>query len=120
MPEKPRAPRRREDVKLTVLGRVESKSETVLLDKTQSERVIRKAVSDAIERALPLLMKRLLERAAPIVTAAQLAHMLGVSARTITERYVRDGMPCVRLSGKRQPPVFVLEDVVVWLRERAG
>ncbi len=100
---------------MTVLGKV-GKGQTVLLDKTQSERVIRKA----IERTLPLVVERLMERAAPIMTAAQLADMLGVTARTVTERYVRDGMPCVRLSGKRQPPVFVLEDVVAWLREQSG
>lgn len=113
-------PRRREEVKLTVLGKVQSKSQTVLLSASASERVIGRAVGEAVERVVPRVLERLPERVAPVVTLGQVAAMLGVTPRTVTERYVKAGLPCCRPGGKRQPPVFVLEDVVGWLRERSG
>ena len=120
MPETPRSPRRRKDVKLTLLGRVQDKSRTVLLGENESERAIRKGVDDAIERTLPRVLDRMTKQATPILTLARLAEMLGVKPRTVTEGYVKAGMPCCRPGGKRQPPVFVLEDVIAWLREQTG
>ena len=51
-----------------------------------------------------------------ILTAHRLADLLGVTARTVTERTVKRGLPHVRLAWNG-PPLFLLEDVIAWLRK---
>ena len=66
-------------------------------------------VRDALRDVLPEILARAHREEPSILTVARLADMLGVTPRTVTERYVKEGMPCYRPGGKRQPPVFIFE-----------
>ena len=95
---------------------------TLLLQSDAARREIGQAAREAIERAMDehgedvRKLYALLADQRGILTLARTADLLGVTERTVTERYVKRGMPCVRLSAKGSP-LFLLEDVVNWLRE---
>ena len=88
--------------------------------------VARREIRSAIREELDVAMRdyagsvrdlcELLSGQRGVLTLARCADMLGVNARTVTETYVkRKGLPCVRLA-RNSSPLFLLEDVVVWLR----
>ena len=94
----------------------------LLLQGEAARREIRQSVDEAVRRAMAehggtaRQLYELLADQRAILTARRLADLLGVSARTVTERYVKRGLPHVRLA-TNGPPLFLLEDVIAWLRE---
>ena len=95
---------------------------TLLLQSEAAQREIGRATREAVARAMSehgadvRRLYALLADQRGILTAHRVADLLGVSVRTVTERYVKRGLPCVRLA-TNGPPLFLLEDVVVWLRQ---
>ena len=95
---------------------------TLLLQSEAAQREIGRAAREAVTAALDehggevRRLYALLSDQRGILTVHRLADLLGVSARTVTERYVKRGLPCVRLAANG-PPLFLLDDVVVWLRQ---
>ena len=95
---------------------------TLLLQSEAAERELSRAARTAIERAMAehgsdvRKLYALLADQRGILTARRLADLLGVTDRTVTERYVKRGLPCVRLAANG-PPLFLMEDVVAWLRQ---
>jgi hypothetical protein len=90
--------------------------------------VARREIRSAIREELDVAMRdyagpvrslyELLAEQRGVLTLARCADLLGVSARTVTESYVaKRGMPCVRL-GRNSGPLFLIEDVVGWLRDQ--
>lgn len=104
----------------------ESPDVTLLIANDAARREIGKATREAVERAMAehgadvrRLYDALVEQRG-VLTLARCADLLGVRPRTVTERYVAElGLPCVRLASN-QPPLFILADVVAWLRSRGG
>ena len=78
------------------------------------DEAVRQAMAEPGGAALELY--KLLADQRGILTATRLADLLGVTARTVTERYVKRGLPHVRLA-TNGPPLLILEDVIAWLRE---
>ncbi len=95
---------------------------TLLLQSEAAERELSRTARSAIERAMAehgsdvRKLYALLADQRGILTARRLADLLGVTDRTVTERYVKRGLPCVRLAANG-PPLFLMEDVVAWLRQ---
>lgn len=95
---------------------------TLLLQGEATHREIRRAVNEAVRQAMvehggaARQVYELLADQRAILTAHRLADLLGVTARTVTERYVKRGLPHVRLA-TNGPPLFILKDVIAWLRE---
>ena len=95
---------------------------TLLLQSDAAQREIGRAARDAVTAAHDehggevRRLYALLTDQRGILTVHRVADLLGVSARTVTERYVKRGLPCVRLA-VNGPPLFLLEDVVAWLRQ---
>lgn len=95
---------------------------TLLLQSEAAEREISRAAREAVHTAMQehgadvRRLYALLADQRGILTVQRLADLLGVTERTVTERYVKRGLPCVRLAANG-PPLFLLEDVVAWLRE---
>jgi hypothetical protein len=95
---------------------------TLLLQSDAAQREIGRAAREAVHTAMKehgADVRRLYELLADqrgILTVHRLADLLGVTERTVTERYVKRGLPCVRLA-VNGPPLFLLEDVVAWLRQ---
>jgi hypothetical protein len=119
-----RPPQRRTDPVVTYLGHAAlshaaGKERTLLVQQSEARAAIRKSVREALRDVLPEVLALTHREEPSILTVARLADLLGVTPRTVTERYVKDGMPCCRPGGKRQPPVFILEDVIAWLRSRS-
>ena len=77
---------------------------TLLLQGEAAHREIRRAVDEAVRQAMAEhggAARRVYELFADqraILTAPRLADLLGVTARTVTERYVKRGLPHVRLA----------------------
>lgn len=94
----------------------------LLLQSDAARREIGQAAREAVERAMNehgadvRKLYALLADQRGILTLARTADLLGVTERTVTERYVKRGMPCVRLASNGSP-LFLLDDVVAWLRE---
>ena len=94
---------------------------TLLLQSDAAQREISKAAREAIARAMNehggevRKLYELLADQRGILTAPRLADLLGVGTRQVTQRYVKRGLPCVRLAANG-PPLFLLEDVIAWLR----
>ena len=94
---------------------------TLLLQSDAAQREISKAAREAIARAMNehggevRKLYELLADQRGILTAPRLADLLGVGTRQVTQRYVKRGLPRVRLAANG-PPLFLLEDVIAWLR----
>lgn len=96
---------------------------TILIQGTDACREIRSAARAEVAAALGELahpiktISDILTDQRGILTLARCADLLGVDKRTVTETYVKKrGLPCIRLA-RNTAPVFLLEDVVCWLRE---
>ena len=95
---------------------------TLLLQGEAARREIRRAVDEAVRHAMAehgvtaRQVYELLADQRAILTAPRLADLLGVSSRTVTERYVKRGLPHARLV-TNGPSLFILDDVTAWLRK---
>ena len=104
---------------VTYLGRVAGKNRTLLMQEREASAVVRKTIRETVEHVLPRAIEQAGVGTPSILTLARLADLLGVKPRTVTETFIRQGLPYVRLS-KGRAPVFVHDDVIAWLRERGA
>lgn len=95
---------------------------TLLLQSEAAQREIGRAAREAVMAVLDehggevRRLYTLLSDQRGVLTVHRLADLLGVSARTVTERYVKRGLPCAQLA-VNGPPLFLMDVVVARLRQ---
>lgn len=101
-------------------------SHFLLLMQDSAERELARIAREALDTALAERCDPLgrvldaLQTQRGVLTLDRVADLLGVSRRTVTEVYVAKlGLP-VHRTGRTSPPLFLLDEVVAWVRSLSG